>query len=111
MGESIKDYSNKFKNVYKSVAAEINPPPGLALIRYLDGLDADMAYQIIEISPTTLEDIQNIAVNVQAKLQVKKAKLKTEKRATIKEEASTSSDIKLDSLAKTMEKMMEKMTL
>lgn len=55
--------------------------------------------------------MQKIDVNVEANLLAKKTKMKTKKRVTIKEEPSTSSDIKLDTLVKTIEKKMEKMTL
>lgn len=105
------NYSDKFNNVYNYIPTKINTPLGLFLLRYPDGFDADMAYQLRERNPTTLEDMQKNVVIVEANLLAKKSKLKIEKRVTIKEEPSTSSDIKLDTLVKTMEKMMEKMTL
>jgi len=54
LGELIQDYSNRFDNRYNSIPIEIKPPPGLALIRYPDGFDADMAYQLRESNPTSL---------------------------------------------------------
>lgn len=111
LGELVQDYSNRFNNTYNSILVEINPPSGLALLRYLDGFDDDISYQLRERSPTTLEDMKKIAINVEAKLLAGKAKLKPNKRVTIKEENSASSDAKLDTLVKTMENMMEKITL
>ena len=50
-------------------------------------------------------------MSMEANLIIKKSKIKTEKMVTIKEETSTSSEGKLDTLIKTMEKMMDKMAI
>lgn len=50
-------------------------------------------------------------VSVEANLLAKKSKLRVEKRVTIKEEPSSSSDVKLHTLVKTMKGMMERMAL
>jgi hypothetical protein len=39
---------------------EIKPPPGLALIKFPDGFDADMSYQLRERDAATLEDMQKM---------------------------------------------------
>lgn len=91
--ESVQDYSNRFNNLYNSIPIEIKPPPGLALLRYLDGFDTDMAYHLRERNPTTLEKMQKNVVSVEANLLAKKAKLRVEKRVTIKEEPFSSSNV------------------
>ena len=53
--------------------------------------------------------MQGNEVSVEANLIVKKSKIKTEKRVTINEEKFTSSQRNLDTLIKTMEKIMEKL--
>jgi hypothetical protein len=71
-----------------------------------------MSYQLRERNATTLEDMQRSVVSVEANLLARRARQRTEKRVTIKEEPSTSSsDAKLDSLARAMEKMMERLTI
>jgi len=55
--------------------------------------------------------MQKNVVSVKSNLLAKKSKMKTERKVTIKEDTSTSSNAKLDTLVKTMEKMMERMTL
>jgi hypothetical protein len=55
--------------------------------------------------------MQKNAVSVEVNLHIKRSKTKTEKKVTIKEEPSTSSEGKLDSLIKTMERMMDKMSI
>lgn len=70
-----------------------------------------MEYQLRERYPTTLEDMQNNAISVEDNLLAKKSKIKVEKIFTIKEEPTTSSDAKFDTLDKTREKMIEKISL
>jgi L-rhamnose mutarotase len=91
---------------------DIKPPQGLALIKFPDGFDADMSYQLRERNSATLEDMQKSAVSVEANLLARRARQRTERRVMIKEEPSTSSsDAKLDSLARAMERMMERLTI
>ena len=52
--------------------------------------------------------MQNIAVSVEANFLAKRARMISEIRVTIKQETSTS-DRKIDSLAKAMEKMMDRL--
>jgi hypothetical protein len=111
-GETIQDYCTRFNNLYNAMPAEIKPPQGLALIKFPDGFDADMSYQLRERNSTTLEDMQKSAISVEANLLAKRARQRSERRVTIKEEPSMSiSDSKLDSLARAMEKMMERLII
>ena len=56
--------------------------------------------------------MQKSAVSVEANLLARRARKRTKRRVTIKEEPSTSSsDTKLDSLAREMERMMERLTI
>lgn len=63
---------------------------GPALIKFLDGFDTDMAYQLRERDPAMLEDMQRIAVSVEANLLAKRARARAKKKVTIKEEYSSS---------------------
>jgi hypothetical protein len=111
-GETVQDYCTHFNNLYNAIPADIKPPQGLALIKFPDGFDADMSYQLRERNYATLEDMQKSAVSVEANLLARRARQRTERRVTIKEEPSTSSsDAKLDSLARAMERMMERLTI
>jgi hypothetical protein len=111
-GETVQDYCTRFNNLYNAIPTEIKPPQGLALIKFPDGFDTDMSYQLRERNTTTLEDMQRSVISVEANLLARRARQRTEKRVTIKEEPSTSSsDAKLDSLTRAMEKMMERLTM
>ena len=79
---------------------------GLALIKFPDGFDTDMAYQLRERDPATLEDMQKIAVNVEATLLVKRARVRAEKKITIKEESSLSEQV-----LQKVEQMLERMKI
>jgi ribonuclease HI len=111
-GETVQDYCTRFNNLYNAIPAEIKPPQGLALIKFPDGFDADMSYQLRERNSTTLADMQKSAISVEANLLAKRARQRSERRVTIKEEPSTSNtDSKLDSLTRAVEIMMERLTV
>ena len=111
-GETVQDYCTRFNNLYNAIPVEIKPPRGLALIKFPDGFDADMSYQLRERNSTTLADMQKSAISVEANLLAKRARQRLERRVTIKEEPSTSTtDSKLDSLTRAVERMMEILTV
>ena len=87
----------------------------MVLVKYPEGLDADMAYQLREREYNTLEDMQKGAVSVEANLIEKKARLRAEKRVTYRDDnVASTSDPNYDRLSKNMEKlqqMMEKMVV
>jgi len=79
---------------------------GLDLIKFPDGFDPNMAYQLRERDPAMLEDMQNIVVSVEANLLAKRVRTKTEKKVITKEEASSS-----DHLLCKIEKMFDRLTI
>jgi hypothetical protein len=71
-----------------------------------------MSYQLREINYATLEDMQKSALSVEANLLARRARQRTKRRVAIKEEPSTStSDTKIDSLVRTMERMMDRLQI
>ena len=81
-GESVHDYSTRFNSIYNSLPPHMKPPQGMALVRYPEGFDAEMAYQLRERDYLTLEDMQKGAVSVEENLSEKRARLSSEKRVT-----------------------------
>ena len=67
-----------------------------------------MSYQLRERNPETLEQMQSNDVSVEANLLAKKSRMRNKKRVVIKEETSTS-DGKIDSLAKSVERIMDRL--
>jgi hypothetical protein len=111
-GETVQDYCTRFNNLYNAIPTKIKPPQGLALIKFPDGFDADMSYQLRERNVATLEDMQKSAISVEANLLEKRARQRSERRVTIKEEPSMSTtDSRLDSMARSIELMLERMTV
>jgi len=102
--EAVLDYCARFNNVYNSIPQNLRPPPDLALIKFLDGFDSDMAYQLRERAPQTLEDMPNIAVSVEANLITKRNRARAERRTTFKEEPSALEQ-KLDEIIKGMHRL------
>ena len=66
-----------------------------------------MAYQLREINPPTLEEMQSVVVSVEDNLLAKRARVRNERRGTAKDETSPSY-IKIDSLTKSMERIMDR---
>jgi len=92
-GELVQDYIIRFNSVYNSIPDDLKPSRKSALLKFPDGFDAEMAYSLRDRDPPTLEDMQKIAVSVEANLNDKRARMKAEKRVTIKEDASTSNQV------------------
>lgn len=109
-GESVEDYCVRFIVVYNAISDNIKPLMGLALLKFLDGFDANMAYQLWECDPTTLEDMQKNIVSVEENMLAKRGRMRFEKRVTIIEESS-SSDAKMDTFIQIMEKMVDQLTI
>jgi len=82
--EAVLDYCARFNSLYNYIPQNLRPPPDLALIKFPDGFDSDMAYQLRERAPQTLADMQNITVSVEANLIAKRNRAKAERRTTFK---------------------------
>ena len=106
IGESVQDYCIRFNSVYNEIPDHLRPPVGLAMVKFPDGFDADMAYQLREREPDTMEDMQKITVNVEANLLTKRARAKAENKVTVKEESSS-----VDQLLRKVEQMLERVKL
>jgi hypothetical protein len=108
-GELVQDYCTCFNNLYNAIPTEIKPPLGLALIKFLDGFDADMSYQLRERDATTLEDMQRSTISVEANLLARRARQRNKRRVTIKEEPSTSNnDSKMDNVVRSLALLLER---
>lgn len=70
-----------------------------------------MAYQLMEKEPETLEQMHKNDVSVEENLLAKNDRLINERRVTFREEPSSSSVEKLDMVVKSLEKMVEKMSI
>ena len=106
VGLSVQDYCVRFNTIYNEIPYHLKPPVGLAMMKFPDGFDADMAYQLREREPATMEDMQKIVVNVEANLLSKRARAKAEKKIIVKEESSS-----MDQLLKKVDQMLEMVKL
>ena len=48
VGESVHDYTMRFNSIYNALPPHMKPPQGMALAKYPEGFDADMAYQLMD---------------------------------------------------------------
>jgi len=104
--ETVQAYCTKFDGIYNAIPVNLRSPPNLALIKFPDGFDTDMSYQLRERNPPTLEEMQSVVVSVEANLLAKMARVRNEKRTGMEE--TSPSDLKIDNLAKNMEGIMER---
>ena len=102
--ETLQDYCVRFNNVYNAIPQNLRPPPDLALIKFPNGFDSDMAYQLRERAPLSLANMQNVVVSVEANLISKRNRARTERRTTFKEEPSAF-EKKLDAIIKVMDRL------
>ena len=86
--ETVQDYCTRFNVVYNAIPQNLRPLPNLALIKFPNGFDLDMDFQLRERAPRTLEEMQSIAISVEANLMSKRAKVRSERRIPLKEETS-----------------------
>jgi len=54
--ETVQDYCTRFNNIYNATPVNLRAPPNLASINFPDGFNTDMAFQLRERNPPTLED-------------------------------------------------------
>jgi hypothetical protein len=102
-GETIHQFSARFNKVYHAIPVDIRPPPGSAHLHFPDAFDPEMAFQLRERNTASLEEMQSIAVDVEANLLIKRSKVKNKEKEQLK-----SSEAKLDILASAMEEMMQR---
>ena len=103
--ELVQDYCTRYNSVYNSIPVNLIPTLDFVLLKFLDGFDTNMEYHLRERNAETLERMQTDVVGVEVNIIAKKARLRNERRVTMKEKAS-SLDTKIDMLAKNLEIMM-----
>jgi hypothetical protein len=109
-GETVPQFSARFNKVYHAMPADIRPPPGSAHLHYPNAFDPEMTFQLRERNTATLEEMQKIAVDVEANLLNRKAKIREEDKDRTKNELMTSSEMKIDVLTNTIKEMMQKIS-
>lgn len=98
------DYCARFNNVYNAIPQNLRPPLDLALYKFPDVFDPDMAYQLKERAPSSLAEMQNLVVTVESNLIAKRNKARNERRTTFKEEPSALEQ-KLDAIIDGMHRL------
>lgn len=71
----MQDYYIRFNGVYNAILDDLRPYGKSTLLKFLDGFDLYMDYQLRERDPTTLEEMQKIVVSVETNLNDKRARL------------------------------------
>jgi hypothetical protein len=75
-GETIHQFSARFNKVYHAIPTDIRPPPGSAHLHYPNAFNPKMTFQLRERNTATLEEMQKIAVEVEANLLNKRSNVR-----------------------------------
>jgi hypothetical protein len=78
-GETVQQFSARFNKVYHAMHVDIRPPPGSTHLHYPYAFDPEMTFQLRERNTATLEEMQDIVVDVEANLLIKRSKEKNKK--------------------------------
>jgi len=97
--ETVQRFSNRFNQIYHSMSLNIRPPPDLALLHYPRAFDPEIEFRLRERNPSTMKQMQDMAMDVEVNLKMRDKKRKAEQEQ------------KLHSLLKEYEEMMQKVTL
>jgi len=110
--ETIHNFLKRFNKVFNSIPTRLKPLEALAQLRYAEAFDSNFSLLLRERDSATLADMQNDAIKVEVnmvaakKSKMGKAKLKGEEKPS----SSTPED-KIDSMMKTMEKLIDWLAL
>jgi hypothetical protein len=115
--EMVQEFSAHFLKVYNSIPAEVKPPPGVAQLRYTDSFKNDFSLLLRERRSANLDAIMSnvveVEVNMMASGKIKPRFNRGDKRPQGDAQLSTSrsSDDKFNMMMKTMENLMERMSM
>jgi len=103
--ETIQQFSDRFNQAYYSMPSNIRPPPDSALLHYPRAFDPEIEFQLRERNPSTLEHMQNMAVDVEVNLQIRREKLK------VGTEKNNVTEVKLDIFVRKIKERIQKITM
>jgi hypothetical protein len=115
--ETMQEFSIHFLKVYNSIPAEVKTPPGVVQLRYANSFDSDFTPLLRERRSTSLDAIMSsvveVEVNMMASGKIKPRFNRGDKRPRGDAQPSTSwsPNDKFDMMMKTMEKMMERISM
>ena len=112
--ESVHEFSSRFMRAYNSIPANIKPSPRTAKLHYVDAFDNDFVLLLRERKSATLLAMFTYALEVEAnmmacekiKLRAKVNRRKGREEIHPNSSTSSSSDVKLEMMLKTMEQLM-----
>ena len=76
--EFVQQFSDRFNQVYLSMPLNIRPPPNLALLQYPRDFDPEMEFRLRERCPSTLKQMQDVAMDMEANLKRREEQRKAE---------------------------------
>jgi hypothetical protein len=115
--EMVQEFLDHFMRFYNSIPTKFQPPLGVAQLQYADSFDSDFTLLLRERISTNLDAMMSDAIEVEVNMMVlgniKQRFNKGGKKPQGDTQPSNSRPLedKFDLMMKTMEKMMERMSM
>ena len=113
--ESVHEFSSRFMRVYNSIPEDIKPSTAVAKLHYAGSFDNDFAFSLRERKSTTLAAMFTYALEVEANMmasgKMKHRDIDRRKKDENFPFASSTNDVKFEMMLKTMEKLMDRLTM
>jgi hypothetical protein len=115
--ETVHEFSTIFIKVYNLIPIEVKPPTKDAQLRYVDSFESDFSLLLREIIYASLDDMMNDSIEVEVNMMASRKIKSNSDRALNKDQdkaqplTSLTLEERFEMMMKTMEKMMERMSL
>ena len=114
--ESVHEFSSRFMRAYNSIPEDIKPSPAAAKLHYAGAFDNDFAFSLRERKSATLAAMFTDALEVEANMMAS-GKMKhrdmdrRRKEDNVPSTSSSSTDVKFETMLKTVENLMDNLTM
>ena len=110
-GELLSDFNKRFNHMYNRIPYEIKPTPTSAMLTYANAFDSQFCLLLKERRCTSLANMQDAAFEVESNIIAAKRLEDDAERKRQGGELSSSSDPKIDKLARMIELLTSKVSI
>ena len=107
-GEIVQNFSSRFNKVYNAIPSKIKPPLGWALLHYPSSFDPEVEFHIREREPSSLEEMQNVAIIVEYNIKCREKKLRAIKKDQAEQRRLISVETEMKKIIETTNGLMNR---
>ena len=93
--ETVQEFSARFNKVYNAIPFDVKPPLRWALLHYPSSFEPEVEFHIREREPSSLEEMQSLAVTVEYNIKCKEEGLKAARKDQTEQKGQISLGSKL----------------